>query len=182
MVPVDPTGEYRCFVVDVGVEVGGVEAGLRRMERGIGEVDTAGFGQRRGVDSGDVLGEEPELGEAEVAGRSASRSRISRSRSSSFFARAVKTSSARTRSISSASESMMSWLTLSPRTRPTASASSASSSGNRTVVCFVMRSRCEQRYIDILRCSEGGERSGERRVRRSVVRPGCRLEICPEMS
>jgi hypothetical protein len=36
---------------------------------------------------------------------------------------------------------MISWLTLPPCTRATASASSARASGNLTVVCFAMTSR-----------------------------------------
>jgi hypothetical protein len=51
---------------------------------------------------------------------SASRSRTSRSRSSNRLARAAKSSSPGTRSISASSDSVMSWLRLSPRTRETA--------------------------------------------------------------
>jgi hypothetical protein len=61
-------------------------------------------------------------------------------RSSSSRARLVNFLSARTRSISAVSDSTINAFTLVPRTRATASASSARSSGSRTVVCFVMKS------------------------------------------
>lgn len=66
---------------------------------------------------------EPEvLGQADVAGHRASRSSSSLSRSRSVRARAVKSLSARTRSISAARDSTMRAFTLVPRTRATASA------------------------------------------------------------
>lgn len=85
------------------------------------------------------------LREAQVSRHWARRSSNSWSRSISRLARAVKSASALTRLISARSESTTSWFTLEPRTRATASASCAKSSGSRTVVCLVMASQ----YRDI---------------------------------
>lgn len=61
MVPRDPTRQDCGLVSEVGVEVGVVETGLRCVQRRIGQIDTARLDQDGGVDTGDLLGEEPEL-------------------------------------------------------------------------------------------------------------------------
>ncbi len=78
--------------------------------------------ERGCVDASDLLGEPEVLGQADVSSHLASRSSNSLSRARSVRARSVNSWSARTRSISAASESTISAFTLVPRTRATASA------------------------------------------------------------
>lgn len=47
MIPCDLTGEYGCLVVQIRIEVGVAEAGLRCVESGVGEVDAAGLDEGR---------------------------------------------------------------------------------------------------------------------------------------
>lgn len=122
--------------MDERVEVLVAEAGGGSVEGAVGEIKAGGSRKGSGINTGDLLGEPEVLNEVEVAGHFARRSSSSLSRSRRRLARWVKSSSARTRSISADSESTISWFTLVPLTRATASASSARSSGNRTVVCF----------------------------------------------
>ena len=140
MVPCQPTDEDGGLVVHVGVELDVAEPGLRSMQRRLGQLLTRFFRERLGLDACDLLGQPEVLGQREVSGHWARRSNNSRSRSRSRLARLVKSSSCRTRSISALRASMIRALTLVPLTLATASASSARSSGNRTVVCFAMPS------------------------------------------
>lgn len=61
MVPGNPTGKDCGLVEHVGVEIRVTEAGLRRMERRVSEIDSACFDQRPSIDAGDLLSQEPEL-------------------------------------------------------------------------------------------------------------------------
>lgn len=98
--------QYGSLVVGIRIEVLITEAGRGSVQRRIGQIGPAGFHEDRCVEPRDLFGEDEELCEVDVARHCARRSSISTSRLSSRAARALKSLSERTRSISAVSESM----------------------------------------------------------------------------
>lgn len=159
------TDDHGCLVDQRGMELLATERSFGSAQCRLSQIDAARLHQVHGSIAGDLLSKPEIFGQAEISGHRASRSSSSLSRSSNLRARPVKSLSSRTRSTSLARESTMSVFTLVPRTRATASAWSASSSGSRTVVCLVMKS-C---YHDIMVSLLGRKRIVDRAAVSQVV-------------